>query len=56
MHEIVQILRAFVLSGPSPEVAVELILGELINLRARGLLQSFPNPEFVVEALDLMHV
>ena len=56
MHEIVQILRALVLSGPSPEVAVELILGELINLRARGLFKSFPNPEFVVKTLDLVCV
>ena len=56
LHQIVQFFTALHLETPSIDELVDLIDGQLINVRSSCLLQGFPNPELVIKALDFDRV
>ena len=53
IHDVLQLFAALHLEVPSIHELINLLLSELIDLWAGGLLESFPYPEFIVESVDL---
>ena len=49
VHQVVELLTAFLVDRPGAEEVQKFIFLNLLNLRAHRLFQCFPDPELIIE-------